>query len=109
MENVKSKVEVFTFDSLEEIVEGYFDETEERENAAITFDNGTITLTTVKFKDVEVAVYQVKESQEIYDKMDELYMQILENQSTGSDFWDMWSAIIQTLEPYKIVDEVMLP
>ena len=109
MESIKQKDEVFTFDSLEELVEGYFEETEERESAAITFDNEIITLTTIKFKDCEVTVYRVKESQEIYTSMDEQYLTLLENMSTGSDFWDMWAEVIATLQPYKIVDEVMLP
>jgi len=57
---------------------------------------------------VEVQVYRVEETDELYEKLDALYVQQLDNTS-GSDFWDMWSAVLTVLEPHKIVDEVLNP
>lgn len=104
-----TKDEVFSFDVLEEHVEGYFEETEERENASVTYENNILTLTVVKFQDFEVTVYRAPESKELYTAMDDKYLEILKEKSTGNDFWDMWAAMLAVLEPYKIVDEIMNP
>lgn len=107
MQSTREKI--FTFDELEEVVEQYYDESEETANAVISFNEGIIVLTTCKFKDCEVKVYRVKESPELYAKMDEDYLLLLEDGTSGSDFWDKWNAIIYTLQDFCIVDDVLNP
>ena len=107
MQSTKEKI--FTFDELQEVVEQYYDESEETANASVSFEDGIITLTTCKFKDCEVKVYRVKESEELYRKMDEDYLLLLEDASSGSDFWDKWNSIIYSLNDYRIVDDVFNP
>lgn len=107
--DIKTKVLTFDFDQIEEVVEQLFDESGETQNAIITYEDGTITLTTVRIRDCDIQVYRSKETKEVYEQMDAKYIEILEDRTTGSDFWDMWNAIIDSLEAYKIVDDVFNP
>ncbi len=104
-----TKEKIFTFDTVREQAEALFDESGETDAASATYANGMITLTTCRIRDCDVKVYHLKESDEIYAKMDEAYLQILENITSGSDFWDMWNAIINTIIDFLIVDEVYNP
>lgn len=104
-----AKDSIFSFDTIEELCDALFDESGEEKNAAVSYDDGTIRLTVVRIRDVDVQVYQVKDSPELYAAMDENYLAILENITSGSDFYDQWTALLNVLEPYKIVDEVLNP
>lgn len=104
-----TKEKIFTFDTLQEQAEAYFDESGETSAASATYEGGVITFTTCRIKDCAVKVYRFQESDEIYNKMDEAYIQVLENHTSGSDFWDMWHAIINTIVDFQIVDEVYNP
>ncbi len=106
----KTDEKEFTFDAIEELTDSLHEESEQLQNAAITFINNHITLTTVEFKDCEIVVYHVKEDEAIYAEMDKAYLSTIDNgESSGSDFWDRWAAVISTLNRFKIVDEVLNP
>lgn len=101
---------IFTFDAIEELVAQFFDESEEKGNAAITYKNGMLTLTTVEFDNAVVGVYQVKESPELYEVMNTAYLDLIDgDMASGSDFWDMWAVLLNVMEPHKIVDETFNP
>lgn len=100
----------FTFDAIEELVDLYSEESEDLGNAALTFIDGILTLTTIEFKDSVVIVYRTTETPELYQQMEEKYLKIIDgDDSSGSDFWDKWTAFIETLTPHKIVDETLNP
>lgn len=104
-----TKEKIFSFETLQEQAEAYFDESGESAGASATFENGYVTFTTCRIRECEVKVYRFQENDELYAKMDEAYIQILENLTSGSDFWDMWNAIINTIVDFVIVDEVYNP
>ena len=103
-----TKEAIFTFDFLEEIVSEYFDESEEEANASITFENGMLTFTVCRFRNCEITVYHVKETPELYAELDAKYLD-LADESQESDFWVMWTAILDVFNPYKITDEIFNP
>ena len=109
MTAITTREKVFSFDQVEEIVEQLFDEAAEEKNARVTYENEYLTLTVCRIKDCEVQVFRIKENPELYAQMDAKYLDILENESSGSDFWDMWNTIINVLESHRIVDEVFNP
>lgn len=99
----------FTFDDIEELTEELFDESGEEQSARVTYEDGTITLIKARLRDVDVQVYRVKDTPELYEAIDAEYLNVLENMTTGSDFWDRWHAVTHVLENHKIVDEVLNP
>ena len=99
----------FSFETIEELCDMLFDESGETRAARVTYENGEIILIAARLRDVDVQVYKVKDSPELYEKMDDKYVEVLENMTSGSDFYDKWHALIETLEQYKLVDEVLNP
>ena len=104
------KQNLFDFDVLEELCSDYFQEQEEEANAALNFTGKKLILTVCKFKEAEIQVYCVDESPALYEKMERTYLDMLDkDNSSGSDFWDMWNSFIETITEFKLVDEVLNP
>ena len=104
-----TQIDTFSFETIEELTQQYFEENECAGNAIITYDNGFLTLVVVEYKTCDIQVFHVKEDETLYAKMDKTYVNIVENMSTGSDFWDKWDAMLEIFEPFKIVDNTFNP
>lgn len=53
----------------------------------------------------EVKIYRVPVSDEIFCQIDAKYASILEESSSGNDFWDRWNAMLSVFEPWCIVND----
>lgn len=103
-----TREKIFDLDMLYELSERYELESVESGDARITVsDSGLFTLTIFDVPETSVTVYHttVKQLDLLYVAMDEKYIDVLENSTSGSDFWDQWHSVIELLEPYKIAEE----
>jgi hypothetical protein len=102
------KEKIFDLDSIYELADRYELESLESGDARVTvLPNGLFTLTVLEKQDTSISIFHttVKQLEELYSKMDEKYLYVLEASTSGSDFWDQWYAITEVLEPYKIAEE----
>lgn len=93
-------------------VEAFYDETGEDGEAHLrTIGGNKLVLTMLEFERLEqertVSVYIFPNQPEVYQEMDKEYRKILHENSSGSDFWDMWTAMKNVLDMnYLVTQEV---
>lgn len=102
----------FDYFDLEDLVLRYHDEqpyAEDKCDAKISIMGEIATLIILDTIDegLRSRVYRIPANDAFFLSADAEYKEILENSSTGNDFWDKWNAFMFAAIEYLIVDEIL--
>lgn len=99
----------FDYEALLELVDQYYEENEYRNEARLRLVDTNLVLTLLDREDspdLGVIVYYAENTPELFAEIDRKYAEkLLNDESSGNDFWDRWNSVLETFEPCKIVDD----
>lgn len=96
----------FDFERLEELVDLLEEESDGRMEAKVNLVDGCVAITVVNKDDGNIAVYYAENNKDLYQSIDSKYLENIDLCSSGNDFWDRWSAVVEALEGCKLVDDI---
>jgi hypothetical protein len=100
---------IFDLVKIEELCDQIQDESDYSLDARVTYGNGNITLVVYDKQNTGIDVYHTEASDAFFKLVDAKYIDVLENDTCGSDFWDSWYSLLEVLTPFKIAEDIFTP
>lgn len=104
---IKKQANICNFDleTLEELASDFELESDNGNQAYVRSFDGNVVLTIRDREENSIRVFYAENTDELFKKIDDQYLEFVMSSGSGSDFWDKWNSVLIALESCKIVDE----